>query len=147
MPKLWRVDPTGQFWDCEASAIGRGAEFAEAWILRRIFNNCFGNRTNNMPETEDDEILRTASISNDDVKQFIYNLNSTEALMLLAKCVVETLSSSSSGSVTGTEKRLPLRTWGILNGVIFSPQNLENKVTSTHNTFSFVPEDALLSNV
>ena len=35
--RIWRVDPTGQFWDCDAAAAGRGAGSAEAALLRMVF--------------------------------------------------------------------------------------------------------------
>jgi 20S proteasome alpha/beta subunit len=32
-PCLWRIDPTGQFWKCDATVIGRGASAAEAHLM------------------------------------------------------------------------------------------------------------------
>ena len=33
---IWRIDPTGQFWKCNAAAVGRGAGNAEATFLRQV---------------------------------------------------------------------------------------------------------------
>jgi 20S proteasome alpha/beta subunit len=33
---LWRVDPTGQFWNCKAACIGRGAGLAETYLIDHL---------------------------------------------------------------------------------------------------------------
>lgn len=134
--KLWRVDPTGQFWDCEAAAIGRGAELAELWLMRHLFNITSDSRGNinkengttnivDLPEkmgndtsVSDDVILQddSSAISNDHVKIYIDNLTATEALILLKKCITETLSTSSPAKLQKSHKSI--RTWGELQGVV-----------------------------
>ena len=41
---LWRIDPTGQFWNCYAVAIGRSAETAEELLVQHI-QSLKGNET------------------------------------------------------------------------------------------------------
>eukprot|EP00560_Eucampia_antarctica_P005891 CAMPEP_0197841178 /NCGR_PEP_ID=MMETSP1437-20131217/46029_1 /TAXON_ID=49252 ORGANISM="Eucampia antarctica, Strain CCMP1452" /NCGR_SAMPLE_ID=MMETSP1437 /ASSEMBLY_ACC=CAM_ASM_001096 /LENGTH=347 /DNA_ID=CAMNT_0043450895 /DNA_START=328 /DNA_END=1372 /DNA_ORIENTATION=- len=46
---IWRIDPTGQFWNCQAAAIGRGAGTVESEILRRTLSS--DDNDNNYWET------------------------------------------------------------------------------------------------
>lgn len=149
--KLWRVDPTGQFWDCEAAAIGRGARSAESWLMRHLFNITSDSRRNNIQENDttnivdqpekmgndtyisDDEILQddSSEMSNDRVKIYIENLTDTEALILLKKCITETLSTSIPATLQKSHKYM--RTWGELQGVVVhSTVVAEHGSTTTH---------------
>jgi hypothetical protein len=136
--KLWRVDPTGQFWDCEAAAIGRGAELAELWLLRHVFhstNNSTGNDTRddntNIGELEerstpdgDVEFLHdSTAVSKDNLKKYIEKLSATDALIFLKKCITETLSTSIPTTLQKPHR--PMRTWGIMQGVVLSVSGAE----------------------
>lgn len=63
---LWRVDPTGQFWKCNAAAIGRGAHAAEAHLQELV----------------------SARDGKDD---FFSNLSSRQALSLACTCIEKAL--------------------------------------------------------
>jgi 20S proteasome alpha/beta subunit len=65
---LWRVDPTGQFWKCNAAAIGRGAHAAEAHLQELV-----------SARTEE---------ANDD---FFSNLSCRQALSLACACIEKAL--------------------------------------------------------
>lgn len=45
--KLWRVDPTGQFWDCQATVLGQDADRAEEAFCRRLFEECERKKIDN----------------------------------------------------------------------------------------------------
>ena len=139
---LWRVDPTGQFWNCDAAAIGRGAGKAEAWLLRHIFES------SSMKQQRDDVIIDWKKeeydlensdldlqrqnemefisdyLTNEHVRNFMYALNATDALEVLHKCLIETLSSSTPTTATSNENsssfKRPRRTWGMLQGMVLS---------------------------
>lgn len=134
---LWRVDPTGQFWNCDAAAIGRGAGAAEAWLLRRVleytmvqrhvtdWKRDFGVDEDAKEETE----FIAGYLTSEDVRDFANGLNATDALALLQQCLVETLSSTSLDGATGSAWKegvivaSPKRTWGTLQGVVLSLQD------------------------
>ena len=66
---LWRVDPTGQFWKCDAAVIGRGAGAAEAHLMNLISARGHGS----------------------DVSFFFTNLSSREALSTACECIGKVL--------------------------------------------------------
>uniref|UniRef100_A0A7S4AIT4 Uncharacterized protein n=1 Tax=Pseudo-nitzschia australis TaxID=44445 RepID=A0A7S4AIT4_9STRA len=45
--KLWRVDPTGQFWDCQATVLGQDADRVEEAFCRRLFEECERKKVDN----------------------------------------------------------------------------------------------------
>jgi 20S proteasome alpha/beta subunit len=64
-PCLWRIDPTGQFWKCDATVIGRGASAAEAHLMDML--------------------------SGKD-KSFVFsNLSTRQALSVASECIEKTL--------------------------------------------------------
>lgn len=65
-PCLWRIDPTGQFWKCDATVIGRGASAAEAHLMDMVLS-------------EKDE-------------SFVFsNLSTRQALSVASECIEKTL--------------------------------------------------------
>lgn len=153
--KLWRVDPTGQFWDCEAAAIGRGAELAESWLMRHLLNSTSASLGNIIQENNTDIVHQPEKMSNDTpikveevfqddksaishdrVKIYIDNLTATEALILLRKCIIETLSTSIPASLQNPHKSM--RTWGKLQGVL-----VHSTVIAEHEGHTKYPMKAL----
>lgn len=64
---LWRIDPTGQFWKCDASAIGKGSRQAEAYLLEMVAD------------------------SKVDVSQYFSSLTSCQALVVACECIQKVL--------------------------------------------------------
>jgi hypothetical protein len=54
--KIWRVDPTGQFWDCQATVLGADADKTEEDLYRRLLQVC-EERNLNPPEGNVRELL------------------------------------------------------------------------------------------
>mgnify|MGYP001104010599 CR=1 FL=1 len=88
---LWRVDPTGQFWRLDASAIGRGCSEVEKEFIRRVKvwkmnrnGSTSGESTNyhDMPE------LDTSIVRNIDVRSYLSSLSVLDAVQLATDCLV-----------------------------------------------------------
>lgn len=62
--ELWRLDPTGQFWKCQAAVIGGNANKAEDLLLKRLSQQ-----------------------DGDDVCQRIQEMSTEDALTLLTECL------------------------------------------------------------
>lgn len=117
---IWRVDPTGQFWNCDAAAIGRGAGNAEGALMRRIArwkkhsdkmklkDNANGEEGQHGDESleesglslslEEEEKEEDAewndviqNLSNDDVKMYLGTLSCDDALLLASECIMGAL--------------------------------------------------------
>ena len=114
---IWRIDPTGQFWNCDVAAVGRGAGMAEISFLKRILKwkqkgKCHDNDNNNNDDDEeneedkegnqdkkeedddddDDNVMALLSmISNQEVKEFLSSLDVNQALALASEIMLETL--------------------------------------------------------
>lgn len=67
---LWRIDPSGQFWKCNASCIGRGAAAAEEHLLKLI-------------STDNDNHI--------DLTTFFRNLSIQEAISMACECIEHVL--------------------------------------------------------
>uniref|UniRef100_A0A7S0AR99 Uncharacterized protein n=1 Tax=Minutocellus polymorphus TaxID=265543 RepID=A0A7S0AR99_9STRA len=94
--KIWRIDPTGQFWSCDVAAVGRGAGVAESSLLKEIARRMKSStdvkdtETNEEEENDDGEIEEAmASLTNQDVKKFLLSLSMDEAIALAQKCVLK----------------------------------------------------------
>ena len=104
---IWRVEPTGQFWNCDVAAVGRGAGVAERIFLKRILNwkrkqdkndhnhdnrdinnNIVNDDDNDDDDDHDDWI---SNISNQDVKEYLHSLDCNDALSLATDIFSETL--------------------------------------------------------
>jgi 20S proteasome alpha/beta subunit len=95
---IWRIDPTGQFWSCDAAAVGRGAGVAESFLLKEITQRM--KSPANVEDTEEDDEEEEendddgiddgmASLTNQDVKKFLLSLSVDEAIALAQKCVLK----------------------------------------------------------
>jgi hypothetical protein len=76
------------------------------------------------------------AISHDRVKTYIDNLTASEALILLRKCIIETLSTSIPTSLQNPHKSM--RTWGKLQGVL-----VHSTVLAKHEGHTKYPMEAL----
>lgn len=98
-PEIWRVDPSGQFWSCDAATVGRGAAGAEAFLRKEIarrmtsstdMEGSRGDDEYDEEEIENDDLGETmASLSNEDVKKFLRTLSMDEAIALARDCVLK----------------------------------------------------------
>ena len=124
---LWRVDPTGQFWKCDASAVGRGTVEVEEELLNRVRqwkkkNNKKKNEhddtfssvavvqstttssfTDNDNDDDDDE-LNQVRITNNDVRSYLSSLTEDEAVKIASDCLVNGIMNC-KGTPTHNEKR------------------------------------------
>eukprot|EP00986_Skeletonema_menzelii_P011743 scaffold6160_cov104-Skeletonema_menzelii.AAC.1 len=57
---LWRVDPTGQFWKCDASAVGRGTVEVEEELLNRVRQ--WKKKNNNKKKNEHDDTSSSVAV-------------------------------------------------------------------------------------
>ena len=51
--KIWRIDPTGQFWDCQATVVGEDADRSEEELYRRLLEECERKQFNDVRELLD----------------------------------------------------------------------------------------------
>mmetsp|Transcript_18682 Transcript_18682/g.28311 ORF Transcript_18682/g.28311 Transcript_18682/m.28311 type:complete len:179 (+) Transcript_18682:38-574(+) len=95
---LWRVDPTGQFWRLDASAVGRGAASVESELLRRV--RSWKTKTNK--QLQDDGIDNVddgddgdggdeseCDILREDVRAYLGGLSVEEAVEMATDCFVD----------------------------------------------------------
>jgi len=75
---IWRVDPTGQFWNCHAAVVGRGAGTAESLLLKKIKHFL--------------QLPNDSFLSPSDACDFLHTLSVDDALLLMYQCIQETLS-------------------------------------------------------
>jgi len=93
---LWRVDPTGQFWQLDASAVGRGAINVEAellqlvknWLLKQTQNSDVAIATNEESTSQRDQDL-SLDVTNHDVKAYLCSLSVEEAVDVAIDCLVK----------------------------------------------------------
>jgi len=84
---LWRVDPTGQFWRLDASAVGRGATNVESELLRRVRSWRTEQPTKQRHSGDDsewDDILQQ-----EDVRGYLGSLSVEEAVEVAKDCLVD----------------------------------------------------------
>ena len=95
---IWRIDPTGQFWSCDAAAVGRGAGVAESFLLKEIARRMKSPANVEDAEIDDDEEEENgddgiddgmASLTNQDVKKFLLSLSVDEAIALAQNCLLK----------------------------------------------------------
>lgn len=102
---IWRVDSTGQFWECEAAAVGRGSGIAEGSILKHVLKwktskAIEGNLRDEEKAEErqpelDDLILQ---VTNDDVKQCLVACPFDDAVVLGCQSIIQALGLKKSDS-------------------------------------------------
>lgn len=112
---LWRVDPTGQFWRLDASAIGRGCSEVEKEFIRRVkvWKRNRNGRTNgestdnhDMPELED-EMESSFIVRNIDIRSYLGSLSVHDAVQLTTDCLVHGIMNRRS-SVRRRSRRNPI---------------------------------------
>eukprot|EP00591_Stephanopyxis_turris_P008291 CAMPEP_0195509578 /NCGR_PEP_ID=MMETSP0794_2-20130614/2476_1 /TAXON_ID=515487 /ORGANISM="Stephanopyxis turris, Strain CCMP 815" /LENGTH=384 /DNA_ID=CAMNT_0040636837 /DNA_START=156 /DNA_END=1310 /DNA_ORIENTATION=- len=153
---IWRVDPTGQFWNCNAAAVGRGAGTAEAIFMRRVatwkhnlhHNDNHHHHHHHQREEENMEDVMSR-LSNKDVASFLNTFSVEEALSLVYQCIHETLSTTISTTKTNNKAQTSLANaepfpttdsdpWKTtIQGVIINAQHHQttNHTTITEKTF------------
>mmetsp|Transcript_23780 Transcript_23780/g.28057 ORF Transcript_23780/g.28057 Transcript_23780/m.28057 type:complete len:453 (+) Transcript_23780:41-1399(+) len=103
---IWRIDPTGQFWKCNAAAVGRGAGNAEATFLRQVEKWKRGKKLGleqaDHESTEDqtgdlDSLVN--NLTNNDVKGYFQTLSFDEAMVLACRCCASALKMSKKKSI------------------------------------------------
>lgn len=124
---LWRVDPTGQFWKCDASAVGRGTVEVEEELLNRVRQ--WKKKNNNKKKNEHDDTsssvavvqstitssltdndnngddeLNQVRITNNDVRSYLSSLTEDEAVKIASDCLVNGIMNC-KGTPTHNEKR------------------------------------------
>ena len=115
---IWRIDPSGQFWNCNAVAIGRGAGLAEAVLLRQVSSfkkdsnqnleandsNGINNQRMNLSlhidqdKNQDDVDLEDlmTTLTNRDVQVFLESLSCNDALLLACRCLASAITKRTS---------------------------------------------------
>lgn len=86
---IWRVDPTGQFWNLDGGAVGRAAPNIDAELIDkvRIWKK---SGTQQTPAQDEPKLI----ITNDDVKAYLSSLRVEEALSVANSCLVDGILSS-----------------------------------------------------
>jgi 20S proteasome, alpha and beta subunits len=94
---IWRCDPTGQFWNCHAAAVGRGAGGAEAEIMRCVARSqlakgqgegsCGEKKLGDVVDLE--ELIATVSPKH--VQDYVSGLSFDEAVILACQCIKKSL--------------------------------------------------------
>ena len=107
--EIWRIDPTGQFWNCQGAAVGRGAGLVEGSMLKLVkrwkekdqqqhldggghsneSNGKDGDVNNNNTKNDSSDDLDTIlqSISREDVEQCFRNMAFDEAIKFACDCI------------------------------------------------------------
>ena len=119
---IWRVDPTGQFWKCEASAAGYGTLEVEAELLSRArawkksitmkddessteSKTTRRTRTLNGKEVdEDEEMMNDGIISNEDVRMYLASLTEEEAVKVASDCLTDGLLNCNRSAAADLQK-------------------------------------------
>jgi len=83
---IWRCDPTGQFWDCSAAAVGRGAGMVEAEIMARVVD-CLEKGTSEKADVEE----LVDMISPKDVGDYLEGISWDDAVILACQCIKKAL--------------------------------------------------------
>ncbi|KAL7537138.1 hypothetical protein ACHAXR_007613 [Thalassiosira sp. AJA248-18] len=87
---LWRVDPTGQFWRLDASAVGRRAIDVESELLRRAqtWRRMEHDDKEDQQHRKEDSLGYDSDILNGDVRSFLGSLSVEEAVEVATDCLV-----------------------------------------------------------
>ncbi len=97
---IWRIDPTGQFWNSQAAAVGRGAGIVEGEMMKLVYKwkrekKLNGQEENQMKKNDysdcyNDEIDMDKvieSISNYDVQQYLRSLSFDNVVKFACDCI------------------------------------------------------------
>ena len=89
---IWRVDPTGQFWKCEAAAVGRGTVEVEAELLSRVrqWKNIkkITEKTGGTKLTSSAENVYNDDILIEDIRFYLSSMTEEEAVKVASDCLV-----------------------------------------------------------
>lgn len=83
---LWRVDPTGQFWRLDASAVGRGAINVESELLERVQR--WRTKQTYQHGEESGEQHCDDALLHEDVRSYLGSLSPDEAVEVATECLV-----------------------------------------------------------
>jgi 20S proteasome alpha/beta subunit len=101
---IWRLDPTGQFWKLDASAVGRAAINVESELLNKVRK--WMQKKYEQMDSEESKV----DISNADMKAFLSSLTVEEAVTVANDCIVN--------GIMSTMKRSNLHSDGPLDSSI-----------------------------
>jgi len=94
--RIWRIDPTGQFWSVDACAIGRGALTCEQALTRRIMIGLHTQRklplsvSNQLKNNKDkNNYLNPDRLSNLMIKEYLSVLSYRDALDLACRSMTD----------------------------------------------------------
>lgn len=101
---IWRLDPTGQFWKLDASAVGRAAINVESELLNKV-------RKWMMKKYEQMYLEESkVDISNADMKAYLSSLNVEEAVRVANDCIIN--------GIMSTMKRSSIHSDGTLDSMV-----------------------------
>lgn len=93
---LWRVDPTGQFWRLDASAVGRGAINIESELIERIrrwkIEKQIQQQNEKHTEQQHDNTLENVdecNIFHNDVREYLGTLSLNQAVEVAKDCFID----------------------------------------------------------
>ena len=93
---LWRVDPTGQFWRLDASAVGRGAINIESELIERIrrwkIEKQIQQQNEKHTEQRHDNTLENVdecNIFHNDVREYLGTLSLNQAVEVAKNCFID----------------------------------------------------------
>ena len=93
---LWRVDPTGQFWRLDASAVGRGAINIESELIERIrrwkIEKQIQQQNEKHTEQQHDntqENVDECNIFHNDVREYLRTLSLDKAVEVAKDCFID----------------------------------------------------------
>jgi hypothetical protein len=82
--EIWRVDPTGQFWQCQATCIGQDAHALEDRLYQLVVQDMHGTDNPPRPTGNDAPSSPPSPVA---VQDHLDSLRSEQALSLLQKCL------------------------------------------------------------
>ena len=107
---MWRVDPTGQLYQCQAAIVGRRAHVAESLLLKQLSKGIRGDKDEEVEESEEDDKIVKDSTK---LQACLAGLSTEDALQLATDCIRNTLTtrtlSSSSSSSSPSAAAIPMR--------------------------------------
>lgn len=122
--QLWRIDPTGQFWNCHAAALGRGADKAQDELYKQLLEACGGSS----PE--------------DNLVDYLQTWSSDDAIQLVSKCMEQVLFPkaqhimATAASATEAARLMPKIHW---QGVVVDYSSSRRKPKKTTMRGAFLP--------
>ena len=120
--QLWRIDPTGQFWNCHAAAMGRAADKAQEELYQQLLEACGG--------------------SSEKMVDYLQTWSSDDAIQLVSKCMEKVLFPkaqqimATAASPTEAAKLMPKIHW---QGVVVDYSSSMRKPKKTTMRGAFLP--------